>query len=260
MDKSGIYTITNLLDNKIYVGYATNFRKRKGDHISNLRKNKHKNIHLQRAFNRDGESNFKIELLEECSKENLIEREDFWCKKLNTHTDKFGYNLLGTGEKGLIQHSDETKQKMSNLKLGYKCSEEHCKNIGLAKKGISLSEEHKEKLKIKTYDANKRGIKKLNEGKVKEIVFLINQGIKTSVIAKQFNVDRHVISKIKYNKMWNFIDKGYIKQNKSKYSIKQINLVRQRLLEGKVIKEISLELNIPIGVIYKIKNRPNYGM
>ena len=39
MDKSGIYTITNILDNKIYVGYATNFRKRKGDHISNLRKN-----------------------------------------------------------------------------------------------------------------------------------------------------------------------------------------------------------------------------
>ena len=39
MDKSGIYTIANILDNKIYVGYATNFRKRKGDHISNLRKN-----------------------------------------------------------------------------------------------------------------------------------------------------------------------------------------------------------------------------
>ena len=64
MDISGIYTITNLLDDKIYVGYATNFRKRKGDHISRLRKNKHKNIHLQRAFNRDGENNFKIELLQ----------------------------------------------------------------------------------------------------------------------------------------------------------------------------------------------------
>ena len=174
MDKSGIYTIINILDSKAYVGYATNFRKRKAAHLSDLRKNKHKNIHLQRAFNRDCEINFKIELLEECSKEKLIEREDFWCKKLNTHNDKFGYNLLGTGEKGLIGHSEETKQKMSNLKLGYKCSKEHCKNIGLAKKNIPLSEEHKEKLRVKTYEANRKGIKKLNEEKVKEKGLVFN--------------------------------------------------------------------------------------
>jgi len=260
MDKSGIYTITNLLDSKIYVGYATNFRKRKGDHISNLRKNKHKNIHLQRAFNRDGESNFKIELLEECEINHLPSMENYWCNMLNTHNSKFGYNLLGTGEKGLIQHSKETKQKMSNLKLGHKCSEEHCKNIGLAKKGIPLSEEHKDKLKVKTYEANKKGIKKLNEEKVKEIVLLINQGIKTSIIAKQYDVDRHIISKIKYNKMWNFVDKGEIKQNKSRYSVEQIQQVKAKLSNNIKVKEISLELNISIGVIYKIKNRPNYGM
>ena len=43
MDKCGIYTITNTIDNKVYVGYATNFRKRKAAHLSDLRKNKHKN-------------------------------------------------------------------------------------------------------------------------------------------------------------------------------------------------------------------------
>ena len=201
MDRCGIYKIINVLDSKIYVGYATNFRKRKAAHLSDLRKNKHKNIHLQRAFNRDGEVNFKIELIEECLKDELIQKEDFWCKKLNTHNDKFGYNLLGTGEKGLIGHSKETCEKISKSKLGKKLSEEHCKNIGLAKKDIPLSEEHKEKLRVKTYEVNRKGIKKLNEEKVKEIVSLINQGIKTSIIAKQFNVDRHIISKIKFSRV-----------------------------------------------------------
>lgn len=260
MDKSGIYIIINILDSKAYVGYATNFRKRKAAHLSDLRKNKHKNIHLQRAFNRDCEINFRIELLEECSKEKLIEREDFWCKKLNTHNDKFGYNLLGTGEKGLIEHSEETKQKMSNLKLGYKCSKEHCKNIGLAKKDIPLSEGHKEKLRVKTYEANRKGIKKLNEEKVKEIVSLINQGIKTSIIAKQFNVDRHIISKIKYNKMWSFIDKGKIKQNKSRLSIQQIQEVREKAKNKIKYKDISNEYNIPFSMISKIKNNLKYGL
>lgn len=205
MDKSGIYKITNLLDSKIYVGYATNFRKRKAAHLSDLRKNKHKNIHLQRAFNRDGEINFKIELLEECLKDKLIEREDYWCKKLNTHNDKFGYNLLGTGEKGLIQHSDETKQKMSNLKLGYKCSEEHCKNIGLAKIGTIPSEETKNKLRVSIQEVYKKGVLKLNEETVLKIVELINKGIKSSIIAKEFNVERHTISNIKSGKSWSFV-------------------------------------------------------
>lgn len=260
MDKSGIYTITNLLDNKIYVGYATNFRKRKGDHISNLRKNKHKNIHLQRAFNRDGENNFKVELLEEYSIDVLPSLENYWCNLLDSHNPNFGYNILPTSEFGLITHSKETREKLSKSKLGYKCSEEHCKNIGLAKKGIPLSEEHKEKLRIKTYEANKKGIKKLNEEKVKEIVFLINQGIKTSIIAKQFNVDRHIISKIKYGKMWNFIDKGEIKQNKSRLSIEQIKEIREKANSKVKYKIISKEYDIPFSMISKIKNNLQYGL
>lgn len=260
MDKSGIYTITNLIDNKIYVGYATNFRKRKGDHFANLNSNKHKNIHLQRAYNKYGRDNFICELIEECEVEHLTSQENYWSNLLDTHNPKRGYNIRPTGVDTLVSHSQETRNKISKSKIDIKLSEEHCKNIGLSKKDIPLSEEHKEKLKIKTYEANKKGIKKLNEEKVKEIVTLINQGIKTSVIAKQFNVDRHVISKIKYNKMWTFIDKGVIKQNKSRYSIEQIQQVKDRLKDNIKVRDISIELNISIGVIYKIKDRPNYGM
>ena len=228
MDKSGIYTITNILDNKIYVGYATNFRKRKGDHISNLRKNKHKNIHLQRAFNRDGESNFKIELLEEYNIDILPSMEHYWRNLLQTHNPEKGYNILPTSESGLITHSKETRDKISKSKLGIKLSKEHCKNIGLAKTGIKLSEKTKNKLRIKTQESCKKGAIKLTETQVLEIVTLINKGMKSSEIAMQFNVTRHTIANIKYNKQWTFIDKGFVKQNKSRLSLKEIKEVREK--------------------------------
>lgn len=260
MDKSGIYTITNILDNKIYVGYATNFRKRKGDHISNLRKNKHKNIHLQRAFNRDGESNFKIELLEEYDIDILPSMEHYWCNLLQTHNPEKGYNILPTSEFGLITHSKETRDKISKSKIGIKLSKEHCKNIGLAKTGIKLSEKTKNKLRIKTQESCKKGVIKLTETQVLEIVNLINKGIKSSEIAKQFDITRHTVANIKYNKQWNFIDKGFIKTNKSRLSLNQIEEVRNKANNGVKYKVISEEYKIPFSMVSKIKNNLKYGL
>lgn len=213
MDKSGIYTITNLLDNKIYVGYATNFRKRKGDHISNLRKNKHKNIHLQRAFNRDGESNFKIELLEEYNIDILPSMEHYWCNILQTHNPEKGYNILPTSEFGLITHSKETRNKISNKLKNKKKSKEHIQNISDSKKGFITTNEIKEKLRNSVCKTYSKGVFKLDEIKVKEIIQLINQGLKTSEIAKRYNVDRHTISNIKSGKSWSFITNINKKEN-----------------------------------------------
>ena len=47
---SGIYCITNRKNGKIYIGSASNLRQRWNGHISDLRKEKHKNRHLQRAW------------------------------------------------------------------------------------------------------------------------------------------------------------------------------------------------------------------
>ena len=207
MDKSGVYTITNILDNKIYVGYATNFRKRKGDHISNLRKNKHKNIHLQRAFNRDGESNFKIEILEEYNIDILPSMEHYWCNLLQTHNPEKGYNILPTSEFGLITHSEETKNKISTKLKGKKKSKTHIQNISNSRKGFITSNDIKEKLRESVCKTYSKGVFKLNEVKVKEIIELINKGLKTSEIAKIYNVGRHTISNIKSGKAWSFVTK-----------------------------------------------------
>lgn len=60
-----IYIIKNIVNNKLYIGCAIDFISRKWRHSTDLRNNKHHNIHLQRAWNEYGESNFSFEILEE---------------------------------------------------------------------------------------------------------------------------------------------------------------------------------------------------
>jgi len=63
-NKSGVYKIVNVLDGKIYIGSAKNFKKRAYQHRSSLRNNKHQNKYLQRAFNKHGADAFLFEVIE----------------------------------------------------------------------------------------------------------------------------------------------------------------------------------------------------
>ena len=68
-----IYKIINLETNKYYLGSTKEINKRTLKHFNELRKNKHHCIHLQRAFNKYGEDNFKLEIIFEC--ENYKDKE-----------------------------------------------------------------------------------------------------------------------------------------------------------------------------------------
>lgn len=63
-DKSGIYQIKNMTNNKIYIGSSKNIYERWDTHKSRLRWNKHCNRHLQSAWNKDGEKSFEFSILE----------------------------------------------------------------------------------------------------------------------------------------------------------------------------------------------------
>lgn len=78
-----IYKITNILDGKFYIGSTANFKQRKSQHFTELRCNRHGNPRLQNAFNKYGEENFIIEILEEVDGQNsLIPREQFYIDSL----------------------------------------------------------------------------------------------------------------------------------------------------------------------------------
>jgi len=113
MDNSCIYKITNNQNNMVYVGQTiVGFKRRIATHKWELKSNRHKNEHLQRAWSLYGEDNFKFSIIELCNKENIDGREMFWIKELNTMDEKFGYNLESGGNKNKYA-SNETKLKVS---------------------------------------------------------------------------------------------------------------------------------------------------
>ena len=129
---SGIYRIINLVNNKIYIGKATKVSARLSAHRYLLRNKKHVNTYLQNSWNKYGEDNFKLEIIEKCEISMLPEREDFWVNHYKANDVEFGYNLMIVGRKN-HHHSNETKEKLRNASLGKKKTVEHVRNNTLSK-------------------------------------------------------------------------------------------------------------------------------
>jgi group I intron endonuclease len=116
------------VNKKKYVGSSIDIRKRIRDHYNSLKDNKHYNAYLQKAWNKYGESNFKFSKIEECSKEKLIEREQFWLDKLQTYRSDRGYNICYKADSTLgVKCSEEKKQKISKANTGRQWTEQQLK-------------------------------------------------------------------------------------------------------------------------------------
>jgi len=91
--KPCIYSITNKINEKIYIGSAIGHYRRKGQHFYLLRRNTHWNNHLQSAYNKYGKENIifdVIEFIDDLSK--LSQREQYWIEQKNSINREFGYN------------------------------------------------------------------------------------------------------------------------------------------------------------------------
>lgn len=124
--KIGIYKITNLVNNKIYIGSSISLGERWTNHKISLRNNKHDNIHLQRAYNKYGKDNFKFDIIEYVDNVDiLIDREQHWIDKLDICNDKIGYNICPTAGNCLGRElSEKTKNKLRVAFLGRKHTDE----------------------------------------------------------------------------------------------------------------------------------------
>lgn len=102
----GIYKITNIKNNKVYIGQSTNIKQRWALHKSELRHKYHENIYLQNAWNKYGEDNFDFSIVEECDndKDILDDRETFWINYYRSFDRENGYNILIQGGSGLKLH------------------------------------------------------------------------------------------------------------------------------------------------------------
>ena len=93
MTKYGrIYIIKNTINSKVYIGQTkVSLKLRFQNHLSAARKGK--DYVIGKAIRKYGEENFYIELLEECTIEELNEREKYWISYFNSTNNKFGYNI-----------------------------------------------------------------------------------------------------------------------------------------------------------------------
>ena len=92
--KCGIYKITNLLDNKSYIGQSVDVYKRWNDHCKcGLGIDTPPGNKLYKAIQEDGLENFTFELLAECPKDELDSKEKYFIELYQAK--EYGYN--GTG-------------------------------------------------------------------------------------------------------------------------------------------------------------------
>jgi len=116
---SGIYKITNKINNKYYIGSSVDIIGKQGrfnNHIWKLIGNRHDNEHLQNAWNKYGIDVFVFEIIEIIDISKLISREQYY---LDCITDKnLVYNISFIADR--VEMTLNVKKKISiNNKVSY---------------------------------------------------------------------------------------------------------------------------------------------
>ena len=121
-----IYKITNIVNNKVYIGKTENnsVSKRWTSHKHKLKKGIHSNKHLQAAYNKYGKENFIYNIVTKSNKLDINETEIFYIKHYKSNDNLFGYNksLGGEGVSG-IPMPPQTRAAIRKANLGKSLSE-----------------------------------------------------------------------------------------------------------------------------------------
>jgi len=144
LNSGGIYTITNTLNGKRYVGSAKCMKVRRSKHISALSLGKHHAKHLQAAVKLYGIDVFEFAPILLCAPEDLI----FYEQRAIDHIQP-EYNSSPTAGNTLgVKCSPERKKKISDAHKGKTLSNDHRAAIAAAGIGRKASPETKAKLLV----------------------------------------------------------------------------------------------------------------
>lgn len=110
----GIYRIENLVNHKSYIGKSKYLE----DRIAQFYDGDHRNVHLDNSVQKYGIESFKVTILEECTVEELNDKERYWISYLRTYDPSTGYNKTFGGDGG--SPTEETRKKLCLSHIGNK--------------------------------------------------------------------------------------------------------------------------------------------
>lgn len=243
----GIYKIENLLTHQCYIGQSKFIERRWNDH-----KNRYKNGNSQfyLALQKYGIENFSWEVIEECSQDELDEKEIYWIEYYDSFRN--GYNSTPGGQ-------FQTNIKAQDI---YDAWEEglSCKQIS-EKLGIGTSTIYYTLVGYENYSVHESKVRggqvafqtRLKEEQIPPFYIhqydldgnYINSWNSAKEIEQKLNIDADTIGRVlngKYNKaggfMWSFEKTDKIPPCKKKYA-GVARKVKQYDLNGNFIQEFN---------------------
>lgn len=135
--KPGVYMILNAINDCRYVGSAArSISRRWSEHRYALKNNKHRNQHLQNAWNKYGSNAFEFIVLENCEPELALTKEQSWFELFKSQSTPLYNKRENVASQLGFKHSKESIDAFSSKNKGKKRSDEQRKNLSEIRKSI----------------------------------------------------------------------------------------------------------------------------
>ena len=235
MKVCGIYAITNIKNNNIYIGKSIDIFQRWEQHLDGARLKKYNYDFYKDLIEI---SSFTFQILEICEENQLQEKEQFYIDKYNSLSN--GYNQVKaidiTKQESLMLQKNILKaiNLLENTNLFYKDIAEQTNlsintiyNINICK---SYTKYHNYKHNIREECGRKRYYdkgelnprSKLTDSQVKEIIDLLkNTNLTFKQIGEKYNVSHSAINNINRCKRWTHLTKGFNHNIRKEYKEQQ---------------------------------------
>lgn len=225
-----IYLITNIKNNKKYIGQALKFVSKKNikwgtegrwkSHIREAFSGKDHCLLLNQAIRKYGVESFKVEKLCDCLVSNMDKLEIDYIIQYDTLVP-FGYNLTTGGANG--KDTDETRQRKSKARIGLKHSAETRINIRLGQRGIRRNPEDKYLPDFIGVIKNKKGI--IRKYYINKFYTNVDLSTHVSIVTGLYTLDQAIEKletlKLEYPDVWKLYE-DYKSSRKTNNSIKSI--------------------------------------
>ncbi len=252
---SGIYQIMHVTTGTIYIGSSVDMYSRTSYHRSSLRRGDHHSAYLQRAWNKYGEEQFRVDVVLLCDKSDLAFQERYFITNLypefnmNRFTSRPEHSTISDerrramslqGKKNWLDPNFRIKHKEGWARImsePYTSDKMRASRMRVIRERPELAEQHSECMKEKFKDPA-----------------YLQRHIEITTAAKQDPLFKENMSKSIKDK-WR--DPGYCKHLRHLSDDEVISVLKMRL-DGVSCKQIAEQFNCSVHVIKDISRGKSY--